>query len=84
MSEPPPDGPHLGVRGLPPHHGPHLGVGGQQLQVLVVALLQRLHLAELLLLHRVPIEDAQAQLLRQGQEGLPLRREHLQGLGAAP
>ena len=71
--------------GTAPHGpGPHLGVGGQQLQVAVVALPQRLHLAAQLPLHRVPVEDAQAQLLCQGEERLSLRGQHLQGLGAAP
>lgn len=64
---------------------PHLGVRGQQVQVLEVAALQRLHLlGEPLPLHHVPVEDAQAQLLRQGEERLSLRGQRLQGLSTAP
>lgn len=68
-----------------PDPRPHLGVGGQQVQVAVVTLLERPHLAaQLPPVHRVPVEDAQAQLLRQGEQRLSLRGQHLQGLGAAP
>lgn len=60
---------------------PHLGVAGQQVQVLPVVRLKRLHLAtEPLPLHHVPAESARTQLPGQGGEGLALRGQRLQDL----
>lgn len=76
-ARPPTTGPGQEERGC----APHLGVRGQQVQVLPVVRLQRLHLTtEPPPLHHMPAESACAQLPGQGGEGLALGGQRLQDL----